>query len=200
MADYSQGVLIEGDCPLAFVDLAIFVAPPLASGKKLLVRRKRHRAQEHSKADALEKLLRTPDGVAQLLGQMVGAPLAEFARRSPKLVEETRANLLAGIAQARRAPPPKPTEHWAIAEGYEGIERAQPVVVSIRSAAERKRGEDLANEVARLRSDAAVFDDVLGLRGSKTPITTVVANPADPKDAGRKKALARVRRALRARS
>ena len=201
MADYSQAVLLEGDSPLAFVDLAVFVAPPLPAGRTLLVRHKRdHAKEEGAKADALEQLLRRPDGVAQLLEQMVGAPLAEFARRSPKLVEETRANLLAGIAQARRAPPPRPTEHWALSEAYAGIERAQLVVVNIRNAAEQKRGEQLAEEVARVRSDPTVFDDLLGFRGSRAPITITVANLADPKDAGRKKAFARVRRVLRARA
>lgn len=201
MTDVSQAVLLEGDDPLGFVDLAVFVAPPLPRGESLLVRRKRDRAkEERAKADAMERLLREPDGVAELLGQMVGAPLAEFARKSPKLVEHTRARLLAGIAQARRAPPPKPTEHWALAEGYEGIERAQLVVINARDDGKRERSARLVDEVHRIRKDAAVFDDVLGSRGNKIPVTAVVANVADRNDAGTKKALARVRRALRGRS
>lgn len=201
MADDSEGVLIEGDTPFAFVDLTVFVAPPLPPGQTLLERRWRDRAQEaRAGADALEKLLQEPDGFAQYLGNMSGPKLAEFARANPALTEKPRALLLEGIAQVRRAPPLEPTEHWAVAAGCEGIERAQLVVVNVRSAAERERGEQLASDVRRLRSDATVFNDVMGLRGSKIPITIVVANLADPKDAGRKKALARVRRALQTRS
>jgi hypothetical protein len=201
MEDYSEAAILEGDSPIAGVDLAAFVAAPQPAGKTLLVRRKRDRAkEERDKADALECLLREPDGVARFLGQMAGAPLSAFARARPELLERTRADLLAGIAQARRAPPPAPTEHWALAGGYEGIEQAQLVVVNVRGTAERERGEALAREVARLRKDAAVFHDVLGSRGHRTPITIAVADLLDPWDPGRKKAVARVRRALRAAS
>lgn len=200
MEDYSQAVVLEGDSPLTFVDLAVFVAPPFGEGESLLVRRQRDRAkEERAKADALERLLREPDGVAEFLGQMVGVPLAEFARKNPSLVKDTRARMLDAIAQARKAPSPKPTEHWAIADGYEGIERAQLVVVNVRDDVERERGERLVSDVHRLRKDAAVFDDVLGHHGSKVPVTAVVANMADRNNAGTKKALARVQRAIRGR-
>ncbi len=201
MEDYSKAVLLEGDNPLGFVDLAVFVAPPPSTGASLLVRRKRDRAkEERAKADAMERLLREPDGVAQLLGQMVGAPLAELARKSSKLAEDTRARFLEAVAQARSAPPPKPTEHWAIADGYRGIERTQLVVINARDDGERERGARLVAEVHRIRKDAAVFDDILGYRGNKIPVTAVVANVADRNDAGTRKALARVRRAIRGRS
>ena len=201
MEDYSKAVLLEGDNPLGFVDLAVFVAPPPPAGGTLLVRRTRDRAkEERAKADAMERMLREPDGVAELLAQVIGGPMAEYARRSHALLEETRTKMLAGIALARSAPAPKATEHWAIAEGYEGIERAQLVVVNIRSAAEGARGESLVAEVGRIRKNAAVFDDVLGLRGNKLPVTAVVANLALRDNAGTKKALARVRRAMGARS
>lgn len=199
MEDYSKAVLLEGDKPLGFVDLAVFVAAPPPAGGSLLVRRKRDRAKEkHAKADAMERLLRESDGVAELLGQMIGGPMADFARKDSRLLEETRDKMLAGIALARKAPAPEPTEHWAIADGYEGIEHAQLVVVNVRSAAQRERGESLLACVHRIRRDRAVFDDVLGFRGTKIPITAVVADLADGDDAGSKKALARVRRAIRA--
>ncbi len=160
MEDYSQAAVLEGDNPLEFVDLAVFVAPAPAAGETLFVRHKRDRAkQERAKADAIERLLRRPDGVA-----------------------------------------PLPTEHWAVAGAYAGVEHAQLVVVNIHTEAERQRGEQLVADVGRLRKDAALFDDILGSRGSKIPVTAVVANLVDPEDRGRKKALARARRALRARS
>src|SRR5450755_4912431 len=39
MMDYSQAVVLEGDSPLRFVDLRVFVAPAPAEGEKLFVRR-----------------------------------------------------------------------------------------------------------------------------------------------------------------
>jgi hypothetical protein len=100
MEDYSEATILEGDNPLGFVDLVAFVAPPLPAGKTLLVRRRRDRAkEERDRADALERVLREPDGVARLLEQMAGAPLAAFARKRPELLEKTRADLLAGIVR-----------------------------------------------------------------------------------------------------
>jgi GTPase SAR1 family protein len=197
MEDYSEAVALEGDSPVEFVDLAVFVAPPPAPGRTLLVRKKRDRAkEERRKAEALLRLLRKPGGAAEVLVQMVGGPFVDCARANPRLFEEARLELLAGIAGARKAPPPPPTEHWALAEGYEGLERAQLVVVNIRAEAERPRAEELVADVGRLRKEPALFEDVLRTRGTRIPVTAVVANLADPEDRGRKKALARVRRAL----
>jgi hypothetical protein len=188
MEDYSQAAVLEGDNPIGFVDLAVFVAPAPAAGQTVFVRRKRDRAKEERvKADARAWLLGEHDGVAELLGRT-------------RLLDEARALLLGGIRQAKKGPAPGPTEHWAVAGGYEGVEHAQLVVVNIRSEAERQRGEQLVADVGRLRKDAALFGDILGFRGSRIPITAVVANLADPRDAGTKKAVARVRRALRTRS
>jgi sugar phosphate isomerase/epimerase len=131
---------------------------------------------------------------------VVGGPIAELARKRPALLVEARAKWLVAIEQARRAPPPPPTEHWAVAGGYQGVEHAQLVVVNVHTEAERPRGEQLVADVSRLRKDADLFDDILGLRGSKVTVTAVVANLADPKDRGTRKALARVRRAARATS
>jgi Uncharacterised protein family (UPF0158) len=51
--------------------------------------------------------------------------------------------------------------------------------------------------LAWLRRDDALFNDIVGWRGNRLPITAVVANLADPRDVERKKAAARVRRAMR---
>ena len=201
MADYSQGVVLEGNNPLGYVDLSVFVAPPPAAGERLFVRRTRDRAREQrGKVDAIERLLYEPDDVAELLGDIVGGPIVEFARKSPKLMEDMRANLLAGIAAVRRAPQPKPTQHWTISDRYSGIEHAQLVVVNIRHDSERGAGEQLVADLVRLRKEEKLFNDVLGFRGSRTPITAVVANLAQPSDPGRRKALARVRRAFRSKT
>ncbi len=197
MEGYSQAVVLEGDCPLSFVDLRVYVAPPLEAGGSLLVRRKRDRAkEERKKAIAMEQLLREPDGVARWLKQMIGGPAAAFARGSPELLEETRAGLLAALEKVRKAPPRAATEHWAIAEGYGGIEHAQVVVANVRGDSERQDVSRLLSDLDRLRKNKEIFDDVLGWRGKKTPITAVAADLADSKNQGTKKAIARIKRSF----
>jgi len=201
MADYSQGVVLEGNNPLGYVDLSVFVAPPPAAGERLFVRRTRDRAlEQRGRVDAIERLLCEPDGVPELLGEIVGGPIVEFARKSPKLMEDLRASLLAGIAAARKAPQPRATQYWATSDRYSGIEHAQLVVVNVRHDSERDAAEQLAADLVRLRKEEKLFNDVLSFRGSRTPITIVVANLAQPSDPGRRKALTRVRRAFRSKT
>jgi hypothetical protein len=179
--DVSDVVVVEGDSPLDGVDLRAFVARSPRPGETLLVRRERDRAAEQrAKVDAMEQLLDAPDGAAQLLERMVGGPVVAFAHQRPELLAEMRATMLAGIDKARGAPPPPPTRHWAVADGYAGIEHAQLVVVNVRDDADRERAQGLLEEVRRLRTDRAVFDDVLGWRGSRVPVTAVAADLADP--------------------
>ena len=119
-----------------------------------------------------------------------------FAKDSGRL-ERLRRDLQEEVEHLRGQPPPEPTSPWAIASGYEGIENAEVVVVNIRDESERAHGERLLAEVARIRKDPEVFDQILGWRGRKTPITAVVANLADARDAGTKKVLSRLRRGIR---
>jgi molybdopterin-guanine dinucleotide biosynthesis protein len=199
LTDVSDVVVIEGDSPLGDADLRVFVAPPPAAGQTLLVRQRRdHAAQLRARTAAMERLLGEPDGAAQLLEQLVGGPVVAFARERPELMEQARVGLLAGIGKIRSAPPLAPTEHWAVAAGYAGIEYAQLVVVNACQDAERRRAHSLLEDVRRLRADQAVFDDVLGWRGSRGPITAVVADLADARDAGTRRAVARVKRTVRA--
>jgi hypothetical protein len=146
----------------------------------------------------MERLLGEPDGAARLLEQLVGGPVVAFARERPELLEQARVSLLAGIGKIRTAPPLAPTEHWAVVVGYAGIEYAQLVVVNACQDAERRRAHSLLEDVRRLRADQAVFDDVLGWRGSRVPITAVIADLADARDAGTRRAVARVKRSVRA--
>jgi hypothetical protein len=127
----------------------------------------------------------------------MGLPLGDFVRKNPRLAEDVRSRMLAGIAQVRSGPPPRPVEHWAVSERFQGIQRAGLVVVNVYDPAERSAAEQLLVDLARLRKDDMLFSDILGTRGHRTPITAVVADMADPRDAGRKKAVARVRRTIR---
>jgi hypothetical protein len=198
MMGYSKAVVLEGDSPLRFVDLRVFVAPPPAEGQQLFVRcTHRRESDARESTAALEQLLREPDGIVDVLGVIGGARLAELGREHPELLEKMRTRL-GGIAQARRAP--LPDERWTIADSYAGIEHAQLVVVDIRQDCQRQAAEQLVADIVRLRKDNDLRADILGPRGSRIPITAVAANLIDPDDPARKKALARVRRAIRSAS
>ena len=145
----------------------------------------------------MEQLLREPDGVARWLEQRFGGPTATLARGSPELLEKTRSALLAGFEKVGRAPPAADTEHWAIADGYGGIEHAQVVVVNVRGEDEHQGASRLLSDLDRIRKNKEVFDDVLGWRGKKTPITAVAADLADSKNQGTKKVVTRLKRSLR---
>lgn len=197
MLSYSKVVILEGDSPFASVDLEVFVAPPPDAGEALFVLRTRDVAAiERAKADAWERLLREPDGAARWLAEVYGGPIAEFARENPGLVEDVRVKMLAGIERVRDAPPPKPVEHWAVSDRYAGIERAALVVINIRDEAERDPAEHLISDLARIRDDETVSRDILSRR-RPTRVTAVVANLKERADPGLRKALARIRRAVR---
>jgi hypothetical protein len=134
--------------------------------------------------------------MAMWIDEIIGSQAGDFVRRNPLLVEDVRTRMLAGIAAIRTPPPPQPIEYWAVSERFRGIEHAGLVVVNIRDETERVAAELLIADVQR-RKDDALFRDILGWRGHRTPITAVVANIADPSESGRKKALRRVRRTPR---
>jgi len=118
-------------------------------------------------------------------------------RSNPHLADDVRSTMMDGIAQLRAAAPPRLVDYWAVSERFQGIERAGLVVVNLRDPAERPAAEQLLVDLARLRKDDPLFNDIVGLRGNRVPITAVVSNLADPRDGGRKKAVARVRRTIR---
>ena len=175
MQDYSDLVVIEGDCPVDCVDLMVFVAPPLPEGQSLLCRAPRERGVGQPSDDDVMQvltLLRNQDN-----SKTVDAMLSAMRAKSQ-------------AAHVGR-------ERWKVAEDYAGIEVAQLVVVNTRGDGERVAAESLAAEVPRLRGDEAVFDDVIGLRGKRVAVTVVVANLADADDPGARKALGKVKRVAR---
>jgi len=198
MLNYSRAVILEGDNPAGYADLEVFVAPAPLAGETLYVRQLRDvAASQRARADAWEELLRRCGGMSTWMEEIMGPPLGDFVRNNPRLAEDVRSRMLAGIAQLRSGPPPTSVEHWGIAERFQGIQGAGLVVVNIRSSTERPAAEQLLVDLARLRKDDALFSDILGTRGHRTPVTAVVVNISDPRDAGRKKAIARVRRTIR---
>lgn len=200
MTDFSDAVILEGDNPLVHADVDVFVAPAPGVGQTLFVRRRRYPdAADRARADQLEQMLRQPAGVARWMERVVGSPIGEYVRRNPSMTEVVRNQLLAGIERFRDAPVSRPVEHWAVVERFRGIEDAGVVVVNVRAGGDRTGAEELVADALRLRKDQALFDDILGWRGHRTPITAVVADLADPRDPGRRKAVARIRRSLRVR-
>jgi hypothetical protein len=200
MSNYSKAVILEGDNPLQHADLEVFVAAAPDTGETLFVRRQRDvAAAQRARVDAWERMLSQPDGMATWMEEVVGISVGELLRKKPQLGEDVRGKMLAGIAAARTAPPAKAGEQWAVSEQLEGIERAGLVVVNIRHQSERASAERLVADVHRLRKDDALFNDIIGWRGHRLPVTALVANLVDPRDAGRQKALGRVRRTIRQR-
>ena len=202
MSGYSQAVILEGDMPFDSPDLDVFVAPPPEAGEELFVRTTRDvAAGGRDWIDALESMLREPDGMARWTEALVGAPAGSIASRVPDAdAEWIRDRMLARLEAARQAPPPGPVEVWAISKRYRGIEHAKVAVVNISDESERDHAERLLSELMRLRLDEALLKDILSRGRDRRPITAVVANLADSKDPGRKKAVDHIRRSVRPRS
>lgn len=200
MTEYSRAVVLEGDRPISYVDLSVFVAPTPHGRERLFVRRSPPRLSRRKQIADLERLLEDPTGVAELMGNLVGEPLAAMLRARPDLVETARAELLEKLGHARHSPASPPTKRWAVSERYAGIDRAQLAIVNVRDEDERRRADVMLSDLAKLRQDKALFSDVIGYRGNRIPITAVAANLADPADPGVKKAIAKVRRVVQSSS
>jgi hypothetical protein len=71
------------------------------------------------------------------------------------------------------------------------------VIVNVREPAQRAAARQLVADLIRLRNGDVLFNDILGWRGQRTPITAVVSDVAQPRDPGLVKAIARVRRMFR---
>ena len=144
-----------------------------------------HRQATQILSDTYTRALENPEALVKLLCGGLGESLVEEALlRQPRLIDDLRHTLKKKIDEMGLAPPPEPTEHWAIEPGYEGIEQAQLVVVNVREGEDRARAEALVEDVARLRKDKAVFRDVLGIRGNKLPVTAGVGRPGEPEGRG----------------
>jgi hypothetical protein len=201
MMNYSQAVVLEGESPLGYVDLRVFVAPSPARTEQLFVRRTRRRSRDEAAGGAaLHRLLPEPGDLVEALARIGGAPLAELARNNPALVAKMRAILGEVSAEPTSASQRGSDKHWSVADAYAGIEHARLVVVNSRHGGNRRAAEALVADVVRLRRDKELAADILGTRGNRIPVTALVADLADPNDPGRKKAIARTRRAIRSRS
>jgi len=201
MQNYSEAVLIEGDSPIDYVDLSVFVTPPPAPGKSLFRRMVRSRAGDRRAVVAeFAHLFEDPSIVARLFGVAFREALVAKAPAPPPKTESPPALLEAPQSEMGAGSSSADPRRWALTPGFEGIERAHLVVVNVRAGDDRRAAEMFLNDVARLRKDEEVFRDVVGFRGYRLPIMAVIADLSDPKDAGAKKAVARVKRATKRQS
>ncbi len=73
MLNYSKAVILEGDDPLGFVDLEVFVAPVPNARETLFVRRQEDvAAAQRARMDAWERTLSQPDGMAAWMEEVMG--------------------------------------------------------------------------------------------------------------------------------
>ncbi|MCZ7556169.1 MAG: hypothetical protein M5R41_07200 [Bacteroidia bacterium] len=198
MTHYSGAVLIEGDSPLSCYDLTTYVARPLPGNDPLIVAGLRDNRAEHERQLAeAEALANDPRRIIDILGADFSGRLNSFIGRNSGFFDSVREELQNKVRELRALPVPEPTPCWTLAASHNGIQDAGLIVVNIHDEAERERAEALVRDVHRLRTDKQVFDDILGWQYHRTPVTAVVANLADPNDTGRKKALARIKRAVK---
>lgn len=184
MATFAGVMVIEGDSPVDTVDLEVFVARLPGPGSTLLRRAQRDQvAERQAQFDAMMRTMATAD---RLLGG------AGKHKLDPELAAEARRAFAAGPAGEGAM-----AEKWQLAAGYEGLERAELVIANLFSPDEQALAASFLREVARLRKDQDVFDDVISWRGSRVAITAVAGNLLDAKDPGLRKAVARVRRGVR---
>lgn len=198
MAEHARAVFLEGDEPLEPVDLGIYVAPPVPDGGRLLVREMTDPAQERAAAiEGLEYALASRDELVPRLSALIGLPFSFLvSRHDDAVTDELEQKATAELARLRQAPLPAAEAYWALTQGYEGIERAQLVVINVR-AGEHEQAASMLHDLRRLRADKDVFADIFDWRGKRTPITAVIADLANPRDPGLGKARARVNRTLR---
>jgi hypothetical protein len=196
MEDYFEAALLEGDRPVPRADLTVCVALPVPEGESLLQQRRTDPTRERAaEIEGLEEALSHREQMGARLTALSGLPIALLLGNSTEALEELEGIVTARLAALRKAPLPAPTSHWALSDGYEGIQDAQVVVVNVRDGGHLE-AEAMLRDVGRMRSDRSVFDEIFGWKGRRTPITAVAADLADPRDPGLRKAIARIKRAL----
>ena len=183
-------LLVEGPLPPGLdADLVVFVtAAPRAVGPICV--QQSHTDDDHPDLLLLRSLLDAGHEPREVLRQVL--------RRSfgPALDAVTD-EVLAKVATARSATCPaaasKRRLRWRVASPWQGIERASVVVVNARTAAQAERGRQFVAswQAARLEPDIARD---LSAVGGRRPVTAVVGNLQDPRDAAVRSVAAKIRR------
>jgi len=196
MSQYFAAVLLEGDLPVEWVDLSVYVAQPLPGGAPLLIRTVSDPARDRAaEIESFETMLSDRGALANRFSALSGLPFDLLFGNDSKAIMELEENLTAGLERLRVAPLSAPKQRWELAEGFEGIQDAQVVVVNVHKGG-HSQAEPMLRDLHRLRADKGVFKDIFGWKGKRTPITAVAADLADPRDPGLRRLIARIKRAL----
>lgn len=200
MDEYSEGILFEGNMPARVEDLTVYVARPLPARKPLFRRALVDQTSAHEQElRFLENLTERPEGLEDFAALMFGNH--EIAgSMSPESRAAWISEMQALTEKVRAAGPRPPEKRWVLAEELEGIETAQVVAVNVSTLKERKRADTMIEELQRLRKDKDVFNDIVGHRGSRTPILARVLDLVDAGDKNLKSLLRRIERTIRAES
>jgi hypothetical protein len=196
MKDYFEALVLERDRPVPWVELTVYVAPHAPEGESLLQQRRTDPTRERAaEIEALEEAISNREQMGARLTALSGVPFALLLGYSPTALDEMEGILTAQLAELRKAPLPAPRTYWALADGYGGIQNAQVVIVNVRAGG-HPEAEAMLRDLRRLRADKAVFDDIFGWKGKRTPLTAVAADLANPRDPSLRKVIARINRVL----
>lgn len=88
---------------------------------------------------------------------------------------------------------------WVLHDRHADLVHARFVVVNVRDDSERPLAERITREVERIWSDEEVRRDVVRYSPTRRPPTVQIANLANRRDPGTRKAVARIKRAMRPR-
>jgi hypothetical protein len=194
MENYSEAVLLEGDSPVSYVDLRVFVARPVGG---ILIRGRQARTSEKGNDErTMRRILDDPENTERILTEMLGAPFVSMMKEQPSGLESIRKVILGQMKAGFPKPAVKRAPRWSLAPGFRGIETAQVVVANVRSEADRTSADLMLADLKRIREDKEIGRDVLGIRGTRISITAVVANLADPGDPDVKKVVRRIQRSI----
>lgn len=190
--EVQDAILIEGDVPPGvYTDTKVFVFRPTRL-KSLLRREPKRTKQQVAKAAMIYKKALSNDAA---LDRLIAAKFGELGRFL-MATSEGRATARQALRDSGEPRFDPHDEKWALVPGLAGIVTAGVIVINVSSAAERKRAEAMRAEIERLRTDGAVFKDVMGVEGNRVPKTVVIADLCDPADPALKKAIRRVSKVL----
>lgn len=194
--EFVDGVLFEGKVERSLNrDLVVMVTRPLSSDEPLVNRVTRVAARVE-----LEWYLAAISGgplpeveERELLDDF---PVPEDEDEGVEIIEEFEVSDEVAEQLIEWSEHGVPIQHevWELHNYYVDLPRAQVVVINVAGTAQRQAAERFANRLRRVFADEEVARDVLGHAGTRRPPSIYIADLADPRDAGTKKTLARIKR------
>ena len=174
---YYDTAIFEGSMPPGLdPDLRIFVCRPpdhplytqvhddgVAAHKTRLALYERAQEEPELLADVLRESLAGEFGLIGGLGvnleKILMAMIPDLRGHARQLAEE----------EAERGPQAQTS--WRFTDGYGDLALAQVIVFNVQRPEDRERAEARVAEVQRIRKDDELFDDLIGWRGDRRPVT-----------------------------